>query len=141
MWSGCEVCVVSAWGLGVFESDAAADWLVEFVEADRASRAVMVRAALAGVRGVEGPGMDECEAAIAAAAVVASRVEGGPECEELAGLGEIGLSVDAGVCGMAADAVSAVMASGSEWTELWAESGELTAKRAGLDRLVAVLRR
>lgn len=135
---------MGAWGAGIFDNDDAADWVVEFDDAEPQGRAALIGEALDLVDGVEPDeelGVDDCGQVAAAAATVAllsspdePRPVGAPES-----LPDAGVEVTAQLRARAVDGVRAVLFEESEWYRLWAEGDELDAARAPLLRAITLL--
>ena len=119
---------MGAWGTGAFDNDSAADWAGDLADAAPGQRVGIIRATLAAV--AEHEGSLDCgdgEEAIAAAAVVASTLPGGPTIDE--GYGpdaevKAGMSIEADLVPLARRALSRVLEESSEWRELWEEAGK-----------------
>ncbi|HEY2949110.1 MAG TPA: DUF4259 domain-containing protein [Micromonosporaceae bacterium] len=117
---------MGTWGTGPFENDDAADLCAELADADPAQQAEMLRAVLR--RAADNTGyleIDDAQAAIAAAAVVAAwsaghAVVGAPE---LADLGAVAVPAD--LAPSARQALDRVSGPNSEWRSLWGEGTDL----------------
>jgi len=133
---------MGTWGEGPFDNDTAADWCGELDDADPAARGELIRTALTAVASTQG--YLDCsgvEAAIAAAAIVASRLPGGPPMTSnyapeflLAGQS---LDLDDDMRELAVRALHRILGDDSEWRELWNDAGVLEFPE--IDRLHAVL--
>jgi hypothetical protein len=118
---------VGTWDVGPFDNDAAADWCGGLHDTDSTQRVEVIRAALAAVadHGDDYLDSDLAVEAIAAAAIVASQLPGGPPVTSpyapdflLAG-GAV--NVPAHVPALALRALDRITADNSEWRELWEE--------------------
>ncbi len=134
---------MGTWGVGPFDNDFAADWADDFGELGVDERPEALRQALRAVTDREGYlDSDYAVEGIAAAAVVAHARTGvlpsGDVPAFLAeeGAGELPGDLDR----LAARALTRVLADGSEWRELWEESGRFDAARGVLDQLRSGLR-
>lgn len=137
---------MGTWGYGPFDNDAAADWLADLEEAGRRERVTMVREVLkATIAEEEYLDSSLASEAIAAATVIASLLPGGEEIEsgfdfELFGEDDDnGPHVPDDLPGLAQAALNRVVGDGSEWMELWEESGELDEALAELDPVREIL--
>lgn len=135
---------MGTWSVGPFDSDDANDWAVEFDDARSSDRLALIQETFAAAIEPKSSDldMDSCAAAIAAAATVAALVPGGPAVDEAYGphtLGEPGFAVTAELRGQAVAALRAVLSPESEWSQLWAESGDLDEAKAVVDNLTTVL--
>jgi Domain of unknown function (DUF4259) len=128
---------VGAWDIGPFDSDAAADWSGEFSEASDAARLEMLEEALrAAADETDYLDADVAYEAIAAAAVVASRLPGGPAVEA-------DLSLDAEVPSELADlarrALERILDEDSAWRDRWDEQDRLDDAVAALEPIRSAL--
>jgi len=135
-----------AWDVGPFDNDPAADWCGDLNDADPNERLAMISEALASTA-------QESEylhgalpfEAVAAAAVVASQIPGGPPIDSpygpdfLAEGGHIDLPPDAQE--LARKALDRVLGDESEWRDLWDDAGQLSEAVAALAPIRAALRR
>ncbi|MEW2329632.1 DUF4259 domain-containing protein [Micromonospora chersina] len=133
---------MGAWGEGPFDNDSAADWCFELHDAHPSERRGMVRAALAAAACNSGY-LDLADAApaIAAAAIVASRLPDGPpitsaHAPDFLLAGE-SLELDDDLPELAIAALARILDGDSEWRELWSEAGATEFPQ--IDRLRAVL--
>ena len=136
---------MGAWDSGIFDNDTAADWAGALDDADAADRPDLVRSALAAAVDADDDGvdLDDASCALAAAAVVATRLPEvrtsnhnyGPDVETLADL-----HLDDGLVRLALQAIDRVVAAESEWYELWDEAGSLDEARATLESVITALR-
>jgi hypothetical protein len=117
---------MGTWGTGPFENDDAADLWGVLADADPAERAEMLRAALR--RAADNTGyleIDDAQAAIAAAAVVAAWSAGHPvnSASELSELDPVAIPAD--LATSARQALDRVAGSNSEWRSLWGEGTDI----------------
>ena len=125
---------MGTWDVGPFDNDTAADWCGDLHDAAPRRRAGMLRSAFTAVLEHAAGGEDDgyldsdlAVEAIAAAAVVASQLPGGAPVTSsyapdfLLEGGSIDVPDD--VPALAVRALDRVVAEGSEWLELWEESG------------------
>ena len=136
---------MGAWGSGIFDNDSAADWAGALDDADAADRPGLVRAALtAAVDGDDdGLDLDDASCALAAAAVVATRLPGGPDVNHNYGpnvetLADLRLEAD--LVPLALQAIDRVVAEDSEWFEVWDDAGSLDEARETLTPVLVTLR-
>jgi hypothetical protein len=128
---------VGTWDSGPFDNDTAADWCGDLDEADDATRIEMIEEALAAAAHetdyLDG---DVAYTAIAAAAVVASQLPGGPPVDSVYGpdfLSEGGtLPIPRNLPPLALRALDRIVADDSEWRDLWDEGGGLDDATAAL---------
>ena len=121
---------MGTWDTGPFDNDAAADWGGEFSEASEQARLEMLEEALhAAADETDYLEADIACEAIAAAAVVAARLPGGPEVEPELWL-EVALPSD--LPDLALRALERVVDEDSAWRDHWDEEDLL-------DDAVAVL--
>jgi hypothetical protein len=130
---------VGTWDTGPFDNDTAADWGGEFSEASEQARLEMLEEALLAAAD-ETDYLDAdiaCEA-IAAAAVVAARLPGGPAVEP-----ELRLEVElpSELPDLALRALDRIVDEDSEWRELWDEADQLDDAVATLDPIRSALAR
>jgi hypothetical protein len=121
---------VGVWDSGPFDNDIAADWCATFDEADDATRIEMIEESLTAAADETGYlNGDLAYEAIAAAAVVASQLPGGPPVASAYGpdfLTEGGtLAIPPQLPALARRALDRVIADDSEWRELWDEVDQL----------------
>jgi hypothetical protein len=135
-----------AWDVGPFDNDPAADWCGDLHDAAPEERLAMISEALASTA-------EESEylhgalpfEAVAAAAVVASQLPGGPPIDSpygpdfLAEGGHIDLPPDAP--DLARQALDRVVGDESEWRDLWDDAGQLDEAVAALAPIRAALSR
>ncbi len=118
---------VGTWGTGPFDNDTAGDWANEFDDTPPGARLAFLERTFGQVRGADFLDNKECEEVIAAAAVVAALMPGGPVIDTATGpenLGdEQGLEISESLRNSAVAALREVSRPDSEWTQLWAESG------------------
>ncbi|MBQ1072963.1 DUF4259 domain-containing protein [Micromonospora sp. C31] len=135
---------MGTWAAGPFDNDAAADWCAALDDASPQRRALLVEQALReAVR--EGDFLDSWPGAraVAASAVVAAHLSGGPPVDSayapefLAAGGRLALSAE--LPALALRALDRVLADGSELAELWDEAGELDEFAAALAPIRAAL--
>jgi hypothetical protein len=118
---------VGTWDVGPFDNDTAADWCGGLHDADPTRRVEVIRATLAAVAD-HGDGYldsDLAVEAIAAAAIVASQLPGGPPVTSPYAPKFLvsGGAVDVPVHGpaLALRALDRITADNSEWRDLWEE--------------------
>ncbi len=128
---------MGTWDLGPFDNDTAADWCATFDEADEVTRIEMIEEALtAAADETEYLDSDYACEAIAAAAVVASQLPGGPAIDSayapdfITGGGTV--DIPPHVPALALRALDRIVADDSEWRDLVDEADKL-------DEAVAVL--
>lgn len=122
---------MGAWDGGPFDNDDAADFSIELDDADPVQRIVLLRQALQAV--VDGDDLDEepPRAVAAAAVIAATRVPGMDDGPKFLNTDEPpGFPQD--LVELALLALDAVADSGTEWAELYAESGTIDALRDAL---------
>jgi hypothetical protein len=124
---------VGAWGHGIFENDAALDWLGDV---ERRGVEVAVTSALGLAASASYLEVDEGSAAVAAAALVAAAVDGDRSAlpEDARGIGQ-GWIPDIETRHLALDALSAVLRPSSELASLWGEGGDAADWRASIAAL------
>ncbi|MGC5018152.1 DUF4259 domain-containing protein [Micromonospora sp. DT47] len=135
---------MGTWAAGPFDNDVAADWCDDLDEASPEERPALVEQALQETVD-ETAHLDAVPAteAVAAAAVVAAHLPGGPSIESsyapdfLTSGGR--LTLPGHLPALALRALDRVLADDSELAELWAESGELDEFLAALAPIRAVL--
>ncbi|SEN54707.1 DUF4259 domain-containing protein [Actinacidiphila rubida] len=131
---------MGTWDTGPFENDAAADFANDLDDAPEHAREALVRAAL--TRAVltldylEGPDGDE---AVAAAALLAAQCPGGEPVSPAYGPDEPLPLLAADLRVLAVRALDRVVAEESEPADLWDDSPDGPAWRAGIARLRTVL--
>jgi Domain of unknown function (DUF4259) len=133
-----------AWDVGPFDNDPAADWSGDLHDADPQERLAMISEALSSTA-------EETEylhgalpfEAVAAAAVVASQIPGGPPIDSPYGpdfLAEGGhIDLPSTVRQLARQALERVVGDDSEWRDLWDDAGQLDEAVAALDPIRAAL--
>ncbi|MFY1595255.1 DUF4259 domain-containing protein [Micromonospora sp. WMMD737] len=135
---------MGTWAAGPFDNDAAADWCADLDEATPERRPRLVELALReAVR--EGDFLDSWPGAkaVAASAVVAAHLPGGPPVDSayapdfLTAGGRLTLTAE--LPALALRALDRVLADGSELAELWEEAGELDEFAAALAPIRAAL--
>jgi hypothetical protein len=133
---------VGTWDLGPFDNDTAADWSGEFGDASEAARLEMLEEALhAAADETDYLDVDFAHAAIAAAAVIAAQLPGGPP---LVSYGpevslEGTLNLPARLPALALRALDRITDEDSEWRDLWDEVDRLDEAVAILDPIRAAL--
>ncbi|MGS2617117.1 DUF4259 domain-containing protein [Micromonospora sp. LZ34] len=118
---------MGSWDSGPFDNDTAADWCGDLDDADTAQRPALVREALTRAAGEDGY-LDAdiaCEA-IAAAAIVAAQLPGGqpitsPYAPDFLRDGGR-LDVPDNLAVLAVRALDRIMATDSEWHDLWQDA-------------------
>jgi hypothetical protein len=119
---------MGAWDDGPFDNDTAADWCGELEDAAPSERRGMIRTAL--TTAADSPGYldyDDASPAVAAAAIVASRMPGGepitsPYAPDFIRADEL-LDLDDDLPALAIAALDRIVGSDSEWRDLWGEGG------------------
>lgn len=133
---------MGAWGTGVFENDGAGDFLAEFQQTELGQRGLVVRQAMqAATDAADYLEIDEGQAAVAAAAVVAAARVGRPltvNSAKTIGNGELP-PPEPELVALAVRALDRVIADGSEWLDLWQESLELSAALGAVAEVRAAL--
>src|SRR5262249_3396592 len=115
---------VGAWGEGPFDNDEAADWCDNLDEADPAARAGLIRTGLEVTAWNKGYlHCTDATSAIAAAAIVASRMPGGspitsPYAPDFLLAGQ-GLGLDDDLAELGVRALDRVVGDDSEWRDMW----------------------
>ena len=128
---------MGAWDTGPFDNDAAADWGGEFSEASDEARLEMLEEALrAAADETDYLDADVAFEAIAAAAVVAARMPGGPEVDT-----ELSLDADLPreLPELALRALDRVVDEDSAWRDQWDELDQLDEAVAMLDPIRSAL--
>jgi Domain of unknown function (DUF4259) len=121
---------MGTWDVGPFDNDTAADWCGDLDDAAPEQRAALIREALSRVAAHGDEYLDSGDAveAIAAAAIVASQLPGGPPIttsyapDFLLEGGTVEVSDD--VPAIAVRALDRIVEEDSEWRELWEEAEE-----------------
>ncbi|MEV0394300.1 DUF4259 domain-containing protein [Polymorphospora rubra] len=135
---------MGTWDIGPFDNDRAADWSGDLHDAAPTDRAGIIERTLRVVAAETGY-LDGyfASGAIAAAAVVASQLPGGPKIESayapdfLTGGGT--LALPGHLPALAVRALDRIVADDSEWKDLWADSGALDKAVAELGPIRAAL--
>ncbi|MEU9510868.1 DUF4259 domain-containing protein [Micromonospora sp. NPDC048170] len=135
---------MGTWAAGPFDNDAAADWCAGLDEASPEQRPLLLEQALGeAVREAEFLDSWPGAKAVAAAAVVAAHLPGGPPVDSayapdfLTAGGRVTISAE--LPALALRALDRVLAEGSELAELWEEGGELDEFTASLAPIRAAL--
>jgi len=126
---------MEAWGIGVFDNDAAVGWADRFDSSAPPARAAVVRSALQSAAGAD----DSGSAALAAAAVVASALPGGrllPTGYGPKDLSDNHFQVTPDLPGLALRALSQVRVQESPWSRQWREAGLLDDAVAVVDAVM-----
>lgn len=128
---------MGTWAAGPFDNDRAADWAGELDDTEPADRAELVRDTLADAAdGTDYLQVDVAEAAIAAAAVLAATLPGGPEFDSGYApkllVADPPLVLPDDLVPLALQALDRVAADESEWRELWEDNGNLDAALTAL---------
>jgi hypothetical protein len=125
----------------VLDNDGAGDLLAGFWDASLDERAGIVRDALRAAAGEPGYlEVDEGQAAIAAAAVLAAGRAGRPVVDGGRVIEAGGLpAADPGLLALAVRALDRVTGGDSEWRELWQESPDLEAALSAVAQVRAAL--
>jgi hypothetical protein len=130
---------VGTWDKGPFDNDAAADWSGEFGEASDQARVEMLEEALrAAADEADYLDADTAYEAIAAAAVVAAKLPGGPAVDA-----ELVLEVDLppDLPDLALRALDRIVDADSGWRDRWDEVDQLDDAVAVLDPIREALTR
>lgn len=134
---------MGAWGHGAFDCDSAADWAGDLDDAEPGARPGLVREALlAAVEAEDDFDGDDGSIAIAAAAVVAAAIPGGPPLDNNYGPDAAtieGLALGPEFVPLALSALHRVFREDSEWRELWDEAGQLEEARGALAPVLEAL--
>ena len=136
---------MGTWDVGPFDNDTAADWCGELQEAAADKRPALIRNALNRVAGHGDVYLDSDLAveAIAAAAIVASQLPGGPAIDTpyapdfLLEGGTIEVTGD--IPEIALRALNRIVAPESEWRDLWEDTESFPQALAALQTLRTVL--
>jgi hypothetical protein len=130
---------VGTWDKGPFDNDAAADWTGEFGEASEQARLEMLEEALhAAADESDYLDADTAYEAIAAAAVIAARLPGGPAVDnELV----IEVELPAELPDLALRALDRIIDEDSGWRDRWDELDQLDDAVAVLDPIRDALAR
>lgn len=120
---------VATWDVGPFDNDAAADWSATFDEADDATRMEMLEETLtAAADETEFLETDDAFVALAAAAVVASQLDG-PAVDSSYGPdflnGPTKLRIPKGMPELAVRALDRMVGDDSGWRDMWDEEDQL----------------
>jgi hypothetical protein len=117
---------MGAWGDGIFDNDGAADWAALFDDTEVADRLGLITRTLGRGTASGYLDIDDGEAVLAAAAVVASLVPDGPVLDTEYGpqtLGDaVGFDVTDELRALTVRALRGVTGANSEWMELWGDS-------------------
>jgi hypothetical protein len=117
---------MGAWGEGIFDNDGAADWATIFDDTEMADRLGFITTTLERGTASGYLDIDDGEAVLAAATVVASLVPDGPVLDANYGpqtLGHtVGFDVTDELRAMTVRALRGVTGANSEWMELWGDS-------------------
>jgi hypothetical protein len=135
---------MGAWGVGPFENDSALDWRDDLQRCAPDKRVELIRDAFMAVVGQGDSYLDSDFAveAIAAAAVLASQLPGGPTVASLGAdfvAAGGGFDVPGDLPPLALRALDRVVAEKSEWRSLWAEADMLDELAGVLAPIRAVL--
>lgn len=136
---------MGTWDVGPFDNDAAADWCGDLHDAAPAQRPALVRDAFNAVldNGDNYLDSDLAVDAIAAAAIVASQLAGGPAVTSpyapdfLLDGGTIDIPDD--LPALAVRALHRIAGDDSEWRELWEDSENGASAMSTLDQLQAII--
>ena len=117
---------MGAWGPGIFDNDGAADWAATFDDTDVDDRLELIEHTLQRGTSSGYLEIDDCEAVLAAAAVVASLLPGGSALDASYGPQTLddttGLDVTDELRSLTVAALRGVTGANSEWMELWGDS-------------------
>ena len=133
---------MGTWGIGSFENDDAADFMIDLLDSGDLS---LIREVLDNVltstEYVEAP--DATLAIVAAEIVAAARGRPTLAAQQEEGLADwlarVRPAIDVDLVRQARDALARILADNSELRELWEETDEATAWRAVVDELVTQL--
>ncbi|MET0704073.1 MAG: DUF4259 domain-containing protein [Mycobacterium sp.] len=134
---------VGTWGTGPFDNDAARDWADGFDATAFGDRTGFLANTFAKSHRSGALGNDDCQEIVAAAAVMAALMPGGPPIDS-----EVGPTITAGEPGFAVTddlrkagvaALREVAAPQSEWAQLWARSGDEALAHWSLTQLITDL--
>ncbi|ONI84314.1 hypothetical protein ALI144C_14115 [Actinosynnema sp. ALI-1.44] len=137
---------MGAWGTGAFDNDDAADFAGDLNDAAPGERPDLIREALEAAADndayLEVP---EASAAIAAAAVVASQLPGGPDVDSVYGPEFLtdgdGVDLPEEFAELALRAITRILSDESEWRDLWEEAESLDEAIGALEPIRAALSR
>jgi hypothetical protein len=117
---------MGAWGTGIFDNDGAADWAILFDDTEMADRLGFITRTLERGTASGYLEIDDGEAVLAAAAVVASLVPDGLVLDENNGPqtlgGTVGFEITDELRALTVRALRGVTGANSEWMELWGDS-------------------
>jgi hypothetical protein len=134
---------VGTWGTGPFESDAAGDWANAFDATAPGDRTSFLVDTFGKSHGSDYLDNDDCQEIIAAAAVMAASMPGGPPIDSEFGpatvTAEPGFAVSENLRKAAVAALREVAAPQSEWAQLWAQSGDEAEAHWSLTQLITDL--
>ncbi|MCM2390234.1 DUF4259 domain-containing protein [Streptomyces albipurpureus] len=131
---------MGTWDIGHFDNDTAADFGHNVDDAPSQKRADVLSDALRRTIATTGfLDSDEGAEAVAAAALIAAQCPGGEPITTAYGPKEPLPPLPVELRPLAVEALDRVLGEESELLELWAESGEADAWRAGIDQLRATL--
>jgi hypothetical protein len=135
-----RLAAMGAWGIGPFDNDGAGDALAMLAHLPPPERADQIRDWLT-LPDEDYLEVDTGQIVVAMAALLAAALGASTEQDAyLAALIADGcLPTDASTRQLAVAALARIAADDSEWQELWAEAGELTAVLAVNERLAEVL--
>lgn len=132
---------METWDFEPFDDDLVADWGADLHEATPAERPVLLREAFTAVLEDSEPVEFEiADQAIAAAAIVASRLPGGEPLTLPYAPDFHGVDLGAELPGLALRALTRVTADDSEWREFWEDTDSYDKALAVLDSIRAVLK-
>ncbi|CAM3456196.1 DUF4259 domain-containing protein [Kibdelosporangium persicum] len=137
---------MGAWDTGAFDNDDAADFAGDLNDADPADRAGLIREALeAAADNEDYLEVTEANAAIAAAAIVASQQPGGPEVDSVYGPEFLtdgqGIELPDDFVELSLRAIARILSEESEWREQWEEAESLDEAIGALEPIRAALNR
>nr|WP_042195468.1 DUF4259 domain-containing protein [Kibdelosporangium sp. MJ126-NF4]CEL22032.1 hypothetical protein [Kibdelosporangium sp. MJ126-NF4]CTQ92812.1 hypothetical protein [Kibdelosporangium sp. MJ126-NF4] len=137
---------MGAWDTGAFDNDHAADFAGDLTDAAPGERPDLIREALeAAADNDDYLDASTASAAIAAAAIVASQLPGGPEVDSVYGPEFLtdGDSIDLPdeFVELALRAVTRVVSDESEWRDLWEDAESLGQAVGALEPIRAALNR
>ncbi|RFS82293.1 DUF4259 domain-containing protein [Actinomadura spongiicola] len=114
---------MGTWDIGPFDNDHASDFAIDLDEAPAEQHAELIARALNAVMPPDGDtGSRSADPAVAAAAVVAAQLPGGPPTDPISGPGKPVPPLPRELVPLAISALDRVVAADSEVRQLWSES-------------------
>jgi hypothetical protein len=134
---------VGTWGTGPFDNDAARDWVNAFAATAPRDRTGFLANTFGKPHRSDALGNDDCQQIIAASAVIVASIPGGPPIDSELGPSTVRtqppLAVTDDLRKAAVAALREVVASQSEWAQLWAQSGDEAAAHWSVTQLITDL--